>query len=193
MSMHFWRFFHFFEIFWIFWVNWTIERSPVLKKKFKKISGASCSRTLHSWNATTPYHICLKLLIIASHLCWPRWNADLNTSRPTQFSLEADFGLFEFDNTFRLWNNNNDNCLWWSQIVGLSTTRRKTWKWGNFVETGGGALYYTIFLCYLDLEIYHRVLTVQMEQAQTSVELQMEEVSLIGLSAFKLNCNRRIL
>ena len=52
MSMHFWRFYHFFELFCIFWVNWTIERSPVLKKKFKKISGASCSRTLHSWNAT---------------------------------------------------------------------------------------------------------------------------------------------
>ena len=57
MSMHFWRFFHFFEFIWFFWVNWTIEKSPVLKKKFKKISGASCSRTLHSWNATTPYHI----------------------------------------------------------------------------------------------------------------------------------------
>ena len=38
MSMHLWRFFlHFFEFFCIFWVNWTIERSPVLKKKFKKI------------------------------------------------------------------------------------------------------------------------------------------------------------
>ena len=57
ISMHFWRFYHFFELFCIFWVNWTIERSPVLKKKFKKISGASCSRTLHSWNATTPYLI----------------------------------------------------------------------------------------------------------------------------------------
>ena len=61
MSMHFWRFFHFFEIFCMFWVNWTIERSPVLKKKFKKISGASCSRTLHSWNATRLSHtFCMK-------------------------------------------------------------------------------------------------------------------------------------
>ena len=56
MSMHFWRFYHFFELFCIFWVNWIIERSPVLKKKIKKNSGASCSRTLHSWIATTPYH-----------------------------------------------------------------------------------------------------------------------------------------
>ena len=65
MSMHFWRFFHFFEIFWIFWVNWTIKRSPVLKKKFKKNSGASCSRTLHSWNATTPY-----LMFLIQRKCW---------------------------------------------------------------------------------------------------------------------------
>ena len=50
-------FLHFFDFFWIFWVNWTIERSPVLKKKFKQNSGASCSRTLHSSNGTTLYHM----------------------------------------------------------------------------------------------------------------------------------------
>ena len=55
MSMHFWRFF---SLFWNFLhVLGQLDHRKItcFEKKFKQISGASCSRTLHSWNATTPY------------------------------------------------------------------------------------------------------------------------------------------